>query len=291
MERLKASEQRAELEEKTNKRCSEPKPRPSPRPTASPSLHCHKTPLRSPPPSTSSLTPLSSPRPTLQHPEVQRERSHPSSPLPRPPAPHSASPLRPKQDADEGEEEGGERGEKQTTAPYHRIYTDITPGYRYQSITPPFSALFPPRPLPHPAGGNKHPSVSSLPPLLRATAPDTKPRGLELRPDQGTTLKHDPDQEPPQLGMSPAALDPRLRTSSPPTLSQIERDEGSSLKHTHLTHTHTQLHTHPSLTHPHKYTSLPSAPQPCPSLPSTQPHEHTSLPTGPQPCPPPHTAT
>nr|XP_046189357.1 trinucleotide repeat-containing gene 18 protein-like [Oncorhynchus gorbuscha] len=110
MERLKASEQRAELEEKTNKRCSEPKPRPSPRPTASPSLHCHKTPLRSPPPSTSSLTPLSSPRPTLQHPEVQRERSHPSSPLPRPPAPHSASPLRPKQDTDEGEEEGEREG-------------------------------------------------------------------------------------------------------------------------------------------------------------------------------------
>uniref|UniRef100_A0A8C7KIG6 Trinucleotide repeat containing 18 n=1 Tax=Oncorhynchus kisutch TaxID=8019 RepID=A0A8C7KIG6_ONCKI len=292
MERLKASEQRAELEEKTNKRSSEPKPRPSPRPTPSPSLHCHKTPLRSPPPSTSSVTPLSSPRPTLQHPEVQRERSHPSSPLPRPPAPHSASPLRPssslrpKQDADEGEEEGGERGEKQTTSPYHRIYTDITPGYRYQSITPPFSALFPPRPLPHPAGGNKHTSVSSLPPLLRATAPDVKPRGLELRPDQGTMLKHDPDQEPPQLGMSPAALDPQLRTSSPPTLSQMERDGESSLKHTHLTHTHTQLHTQPSLTHPHKHTSLHSAPQPGPPLPSTHPHKHTSLHSAPQPCPP-----
>ncbi|XP_064815556.1 uncharacterized protein LOC135531437, partial [Oncorhynchus masou masou] len=109
--------------------------------------------------------------------------------------------------------------------------------------------------------------------------------------------------------MSPAALDPQLRTSSPPTLSQIERDGESSLKHTHLTHTHTQLHTHPSLTQPHKHTSisLPTGPQPCPPLPSTQPHKHTSLhsalqpgpplpstqphkhtslPTAPQPCPP-----
>eukprot|EP00063_Salmo_salar_P066262 XP_014041097.1 PREDICTED: trinucleotide repeat-containing gene 18 protein-like [Salmo salar] len=135
MERLKASEQRAELEEKTNKRSSEPKPRPSPRPTPSPSLHCHKTPLRSPPPSTSSLTPLSSPRLSLQHQEVQRERSHPSSPLPRPPAPHSASPLRPssplrpKQEGEEEEEEEGgrERGEKQTPAPFHRLYTGEHP--------------------------------------------------------------------------------------------------------------------------------------------------------------------
>ncbi|KAK6312630.1 hypothetical protein J4Q44_G00182940 [Coregonus suidteri] len=198
VERLKASEQRAALEDKTDKRSSEPKPRPSPRPTPSPSLHSHKTPLRSPPPSASSVTPLPSPRPALKHQEVRREGSHPSSPLPRTAAPRSASPLRPKQDADEGEEGGRERGEKQITAPFHRIYPDITPGYPYQSITAPFGAPFPPRPLTQPAGLNTHPQVSTLP---RATAPDVKPRGPELRPDQGTSLKRDPDQEPPQLGM------------------------------------------------------------------------------------------
>eukprot|EP00063_Salmo_salar_P063618 XP_014038453.1 PREDICTED: trinucleotide repeat-containing gene 18 protein-like [Salmo salar] len=83
--------------------------------------------------------------------------------------------------------------------------------------------------------------------------------------------------------MSPAALDPLLRISSPPTLSRIERDGESSFKHTHLSHTHTQLHTHPSLTHPQLHTSIATTPQPCPL-----PHKHTSvsLPTVPQPCPP-----
>ncbi|CAB1350380.1 unnamed protein product, partial [Coregonus sp. 'balchen'] len=280
VERLKASEQRAALEDKTDKRSSEPKPRPSPRPTPSPSLHSHKTPLRSPPPSASSVTPLPSPRPALKHQEVRREGSHPSSPLPRTAAPRSASPLRPKQDADEGEEGGRERGEKQITAPFHRIYPDITPGYPYQSITAPFGAPFPPRPLTQPAGLNTHPPVSTLP---RATAPDVKPRGPELRPDQGTSLKRDPDQEPPQLGMSPAALGPLLQTSGPLTLSHVERDGEPSLKHTHLTHTHTQLHTHPSLKHTHlththtqlhtPHASLPSAPQPCAPLPPTHPQE------------------
>ncbi|KAL0992513.1 hypothetical protein UPYG_G00094350 [Umbra pygmaea] len=130
VERLKASEQRAELEEKTDKRSSEPKPRPSP------SLHLRKTPLRTPPPSSSSRTPLPSPRLTLKHEEVQRDGS---------------SPLRPKQEAEGEEGDGGKR------TPFHRQYSDVSPGYSYQSVTGPFSA--PPPSTPYLAPPTHPPAV------------------------------------------------------------------------------------------------------------------------------------
>lgn len=118
-ERLKASEHRADLEDKAEKRNADPKPCPSSLSSHSPSpvLHPCKPPLpsRSSTPSSSSITPLLSlptPVTTLKSEEGgQKALSHSQiTPLPHPPSPRSASPppsspRRPKQEVtDEGEE-------------------------------------------------------------------------------------------------------------------------------------------------------------------------------------------
>lgn len=138
-ERLKASEHRPEMEDKADKRNTDPKPCPSSISSSSPLpvLHTHKPPRpsRSPTPSTSSLTPLrplSSPVTTLKSEDrVQRVLSHPPTLLPHPTSPRSASPppsspRRPKQEASEegdvGEQE--RRGaQKPTSAPFDGLYS------------------------------------------------------------------------------------------------------------------------------------------------------------------------
>lgn len=136
-ERLKASEHRPEMDEKTDKRNADPKPRPpsiaSPSPL--PVLHPHKPqpPSRSPTPSTSSLTPLPplpSPVTTLKSEDSgQRALSHPPTPLPHPTSPRSASPppsspRRPKQEAaNEGEVGRREQRGEQKSTPFQSMYS------------------------------------------------------------------------------------------------------------------------------------------------------------------------
>lgn len=138
-ERLKASEHRSEMEDKADKRNTDPKPRPSSISSSSPSpvLHPRKPlpPSHSPTPSTSSLTPLPplpSPVTTLKSEEGgQRVLAHPPMPLPHPPSPRSASPppsspRQPKQEvAEEGEVGRREQreGQKPASAPFQAIYS------------------------------------------------------------------------------------------------------------------------------------------------------------------------
>lgn len=127
------------MEDKADKRNSDPKPRPSSisSPSPSPVLHPRKPPppSRSPTPSTSSLAPLPplpSPVTTLKSEEGgQRVLSHPPSPLPHPPSPRSASPppsspRRPKQEAaEEGEVRRREQkdAQKPNSAAFQGIYS------------------------------------------------------------------------------------------------------------------------------------------------------------------------
>lgn len=97
-EHLKASERRADTDDKADKPNAEPKLRPLSRssPSPSPVLQPRRAspPPRSPTPSTSSLTPLPpSPVTHLKSEEGrQRVSSHPPLPLPHAPSPCSASP-------------------------------------------------------------------------------------------------------------------------------------------------------------------------------------------------------
>lgn len=137
-ERLKATEHRPEMEDKADKRTTEPKPRPSPISSTSPLpvMHPHKRrpPSRSPTPSTSSLTPLPSvPSPVTalkSEDGGHRALSHPPTPLAHPASPRSASPppsspRQPKQEAEEGA--AGQReqrdAQKPPSGPFQGLYS------------------------------------------------------------------------------------------------------------------------------------------------------------------------
>lgn len=139
-ERLKASEHRSEMEDKADKRNTEPKPRPSSisSPSPSPVLHPRKPPphSRSPTPSTSSRTllpPLPSAVTTLKSEEGGQRVLVPSPvPLPHPPSPRSASPpplspRQPKQETAEEEEEMGRREQRERrklgSTPFQGIFS------------------------------------------------------------------------------------------------------------------------------------------------------------------------
>lgn len=255
VERLKASEHRPDLEEKADKRNAEPKPRPSSvsSPSPSPVLHPRKPPppSRSPTPSTSSLTPLPplrSPVTTLKSEEGgQRALSHPPTPLPHPPSPRSASPppsspRRPKQEAaDEGEVVGRREqrmGQKPASGPFQGIYSDLPPGYPYQSITAPFGSPFPPYHIPAPTGANTevvppHRSRSPAPaaPLpsahLHSRLLDADIKSQKLEPSKtGSFLKQEPDVDQPLLDLTPEPLGPLRRSCSPVITAAGQRREG-----------------------------------------------------------------
>lgn len=253
VERLKASEHRPDVEDKPDKRNTAPKPHPSsiPSSSSSPTLHPRKPPppSRSPTPSTSSLTPLPplpSPVTTLKSEEVgQRAHSHPPTPLPHPASPRSASPppsspRRPKREAAEDGEVGRREqreAQKPPPAPYQGIYTDIPPGYSYQSITAPFGSHFSSYHIPTPTGSNtevvpppRAHSPSKAAPLSaprmhsRLLDSNNKPQKLESS-KTASFLKQEPGVEQHQSDMTPKPLGPLRRSCTPVLPNHIkERD-------------------------------------------------------------------
>ncbi|KAL6103290.1 tnrc18 [Pungitius sinensis] len=235
VERLKASEHRPEMEDKVDKRHTEPKPRPSSvsSPSPSPVLHPRKPPVlsRSPTPSTSSFGPLplfASPVTALKREDDgQRVSSHP--PPPRSASPIACSPRRPKLEVGRREQR---EGQKADSAPFQGIYSDLPAGYPYQSITAPFSSPFPPFHIPPLTAANTeivppHRSPAPLPsaPLhSRLLDADVKPQKLESS-KTGSFLKQEPDVEQPRLDVTPQLVGP-LRRSCSPVLPSQDREEG-----------------------------------------------------------------
>lgn len=251
-ERLKASEHRPEMEDKADKRNTDSKPRPSSisSPSPSPVLHPRKPPpsSRSPTPSTSSLTPLPrlpSPVTTLKSEEGGQRVLSPPKPLPHPPSPRSASPppsspRRPKQEMSE-EGEVGQReqreGQKPTSAPFQSIYSDLPPGYPYQSITAPFGSPFPPYHIPTPTGENAEavPPRRVCSPALAAPLPsahlhsrlldtDIMPQKLE-QSKSGSFLKQEPDVEQGKLDITSEPLGPLRQSCSPAQVTQDNEED------------------------------------------------------------------
>ncbi|XP_051571991.1 trinucleotide repeat-containing gene 18 protein-like isoform X6 [Myxocyprinus asiaticus] len=163
VERLNASQTRAHLEEKPDKRGTEGT-KASLSGIPAPSVHSRKPPLRSPTPSTSyskALTPqpvqpLPSPvtalkseeRPKVEKSLSQQPYSHSPSPAPHPvsPAPSlppPTSPIRPKEETVEVPDKESLSLQKQASAPFPSMYPEIPPGYPYQSITAPFGSHYP----------------------------------------------------------------------------------------------------------------------------------------------------
>lgn len=247
VERLKASEHRPEAEDKADKRSADPKPSPSSVSPASSvqALHPHKAPPppRLPTPSDPSLSPppaLPSPVTALKSEGGRGPRGR-QTPPPHPASPRSASPppsspRRPKQEEDEGEEREERReqrrGRKPATLPFQGIYSDLPPGYPYQSITAPFASPFPPYhhiPAP-PARVNmdllpphRSPPLAPPPPLLHRDHPEADVKPQKVEPSEPSVLKREPDADP-----APRPL-AALRLSCNPELPG--RDEPPLLPH------------------------------------------------------------
>ncbi|KAK1876912.1 Trinucleotide repeat-containing 18 protein [Dissostichus eleginoides] len=236
VERFKASEHRPEMEDKADKRHSDPKPRRSSisSPSPSPILHPRKLPphSRSPTPSTSSLTPLPplpSPVTALKSEEGgHRVLSHPPTPLPHPPSPRSASPppsspRRPKLEEGEVGRRVQREGQKRASASFQGVYSDLPPGYPYQSITAPFGSPFPPYHIPAPSGANTEvvPPHRSRSPSSAAPLPSAHlhPRlqDTDIKPPKqtGSFLKQEPGVEQPPLDTRPEPLGALHRSCSP----------------------------------------------------------------------------
>ncbi|KAJ8253792.1 hypothetical protein COCON_G00204040 [Conger conger] len=149
-ERLKASEHRAEMEEKAAKRSADGgKHGVSARP--GPALHSRKpAPPRTPTPTAAyskALTPLPSPPKTEKSLPV-RSYSHPSTPAPRLPSPASAppplaAPIPPKEECVDVCENKELDLQNHVSAPLQALYPEIPPGYPYPSLTAPFGSHYP----------------------------------------------------------------------------------------------------------------------------------------------------
>ncbi|KAG5831870.1 hypothetical protein ANANG_G00284660 [Anguilla anguilla] len=167
-ERLKASEQRAEMEDKAAKRGGDGgcgKQGVSTRP--GPALHSRKLAAPAPrrPPSkalaplpvySKALTPLPSPSPPpssrRRGPKAEkslpgRPYSHPSTPAPARPAPPppapAASPVPPKEECVEACEGKELELQNHVSAPAQALYPEIPPGYPYQPLPAPFGSHYP----------------------------------------------------------------------------------------------------------------------------------------------------
>ncbi|NXX79226.1 TNC18 protein, partial [Urocolius indicus] len=161
-ERLKANEQRADMEEKVTKRSLDSaksglsssasglahrKP-----PVLSPSASTSYSKAVSPPP----LSPRASPVSVLKAEVIQKMEeppsqpaysypatpsSHPSSPPPASPPPAPAIP--PKEEAPETVEKKELELEKEPAGPYQALFPEIPPGYPFQSLPPSFGRHYP----------------------------------------------------------------------------------------------------------------------------------------------------
>ncbi|XP_037544799.1 trinucleotide repeat-containing gene 18 protein [Nematolebias whitei] len=252
VERFKASEHRPEIEDKADKRNTDPKTRTSSisSPLPSPVLHPrkHPPPSRSPTPSTSSLTPLPPIPSSLPHLKLeegkQRGLSHLPKPLIHPSSPRSASPppsspRRPKQEVAEDGEEGWREGQKPAPPPFQGIYADLPPGYPYQSITAPYGSPF--RPY-HVSASTAENTDRSCSPALAASLPsaychsrlldaDIKPQKLEPS-KTGTFLKQEPGEEQHCPDVTPEHLSVLHQSFSPDQASRyidVERQTPKAL--------------------------------------------------------------
>uniref|UniRef100_A0A1A8VAS8 Trinucleotide repeat containing 18 n=1 Tax=Nothobranchius furzeri TaxID=105023 RepID=A0A1A8VAS8_NOTFU len=228
VERLKASEHRPEIEDKADKRNADTKTRPSSISSPSPVLHPRKPPppSRSPTLSTSSLAllpPVSSPVTALKSEGGQRGLSRSPKPLSlHPPSPRSASPppRRPKQEVAEDEEVVRREEQKPAPAPFPGIFSDLPPGYPYQSVTAPYGSPFPPYRIPPPATGDHSCSPPPAAPLptahrrSRLLGEHAKPQKPE--PSKNASfLKQEPVEDPPQPDEMPEPRGSRLQSCSP----------------------------------------------------------------------------
>ncbi|NXX47792.1 TNC18 protein, partial [Tricholaema leucomelas] len=161
-ERLKASEQRVDMEEKVTKRSLDSAK--SGLSSSAPGLVHRKPPVLSPSTSTSysksvsppPLSPRASPVSVLKAEVIQKMEeppsqpaysypatpsSHPSSPPPASPPPAPAIP--PKEEAPETVEKKNLELEKEAAGPYQALFPEIPPGYPFQSLPPSFGRHYP----------------------------------------------------------------------------------------------------------------------------------------------------
>ncbi|KAJ8251031.1 hypothetical protein GJAV_G00216360 [Gymnothorax javanicus] len=154
-ERLKESEQRAEMEDKLAKRSADGgKQGISAR--AGSTLSSRKLPSRSPTPTPSyskALTPLPSPITSLKSecgPKAEKSLpepsySHPSTPAPRPvsPAPAPPAPVPPKEECVDVCESQEPDLQNHVSTPIRALYPEIPPGYPYKSLPGPYGSHYP----------------------------------------------------------------------------------------------------------------------------------------------------
>uniref|UniRef100_A0A8C0U8L1 Trinucleotide repeat-containing gene 18 protein-like n=1 Tax=Cyanistes caeruleus TaxID=156563 RepID=A0A8C0U8L1_CYACU len=162
VERLKANEQRVDMEEKVTKRSLDSAK--SGLSSSAPGLVHRKPPVLSPSASTSyskavsppPLSPRASPVSVLKAEVIQKMEeppsqpaysypatpsSHPSSPPPASPPPAPAIP--PKEEAPETVEKKDLELEKEAAGPYQALFPEIPPGYPFQSLPPSFGRHYP----------------------------------------------------------------------------------------------------------------------------------------------------
>ncbi|NWJ12076.1 TNC18 protein, partial [Crypturellus undulatus] len=161
-ERLKANEQRADMEEKVTKRSLDSAK--SGLSSSAPGLVHRKPPVLSPSASTSyskavsppPLSPRASPVSVLKAEVIQKleeppsqpaysypatPSSHPSSPPPASPPPAPAIP--PKEEAPDTVEKKDLELEKEPAGPFQALFPEIPPGYPFQSLPPSFGRHYP----------------------------------------------------------------------------------------------------------------------------------------------------
>ncbi|KAJ7305918.1 hypothetical protein JRQ81_010284 [Phrynocephalus forsythii] len=164
VERLKASEQRVEMEEKMSKRTLDSAK--SALATSSSGVLHRKPPVLSPSTSTSYskavspplLSPRASPVSVLKAEVIQKMEepptqpaysypatpiSHPSSPPPASPPPAPAVPPKEEEEPENMEKKEMEMVEKEVSNPYQTLFPEIPPGYPFQSLPASFRRHYP----------------------------------------------------------------------------------------------------------------------------------------------------
>ncbi|NWS14034.1 TNC18 protein, partial [Pachyramphus minor] len=162
VERLKANEQRVDMDEKVTKRSLDSAK--SGLSSSAPGLVHRKPPVLSPSASTSYSKAVSPP-----------PLSPRASPVPPPASPPPAPAIPPKEEAPETVEKKDLELEKEAAGPYQALFPEIPPGYPFQSLPPSFGRHYPyliqPAPasdadglapdVPLPAEGSEHMELSS----------------------------------------------------------------------------------------------------------------------------------
>ncbi|NXD10683.1 TNC18 protein, partial [Nothocercus nigrocapillus] len=130
VERLKANEQRADMEEKVTKRSLDSAK--SGLSSSAPGLVHRKPPVLSPSASTSYSKAVSPP-----------PLSPRASPVPPPASPPPAPAIPPKEEAPETVEKKDLELEKEAAGPFQALFPEIPPGYPFQSLPPSFGRHYP----------------------------------------------------------------------------------------------------------------------------------------------------